>query len=80
MKITNETADMMMDFATYIYTQLTKGNASENETRDFVTDAFLSFCDFAGIEEVKEEDEDAIYDDVDEIGYNPYIGGYDYDC
>lgn len=80
MKITNETADMMMDFATYIYTQLTKGNVSEDETRDFVTDAFLSFCNFAGIEEVEEENEDEIYDDVDEIGYNPYIGGYDYDC
>lgn len=25
-------------------------------------------------------DEDDIPDDVDETGYNPFAGGYDYDC
>lgn len=26
------------------------------------------------------EEEDDIPDDVDECGFNPYMGGYDYDC
>lgn len=31
-------------------------------------------------EEEEEEDEDYYDDDVDECGFNPYLGGYDYDC
>lgn len=27
-----------------------------------------------------DDEEDYYEDDVDECGYNPYIGGYDYDC
>ena len=31
-------------------------------------------------DEDEDEDEDDYDDDVDECGFNPYFGGYDYDC
>ena len=77
MMIKYETANMMLDFAAYIYAQLTKGQASEDEVREFATDAFTSFCEFEDIDEVEEEEDYDFLDDVDEIGYNPYLGGYD---
>lgn len=80
MTISNETADKMMDFAAYIYANLTKGQATDEEIKEFATDAFMSFCEHEGIDEVEVEEDDEIYDDVDEVGYNPYMGGYDWDC
>lgn len=32
------------------------------------------------VESMFEEEEEPIEDDVSEIGYNPYTGGYDLDC
>ena len=33
------------------------------------------------LREFAEEDEDEIYDDyADELGFNPYMGCYDFDC
>ena len=75
MMINSETADKMMDFAAYIYANLTKGQATEEEIKEFATDAFMSFCEHEGIDEVEVEE-----DVMDEVGYNPFIGGYDWDC
>jgi hypothetical protein len=35
---------------------------------------------FASWEDWLDLDKDDIPDDVDETGYNPFAGGYDYDC
>lgn len=75
MMISSETADKMMDFAAYIYANLTKGQATDEEIKEFATDAFMSFCEHEGIDEVEVEE-----DVMDEVGYNPFIGGYDWDC
>lgn len=97
MMISNETADKMMDFAAYIYANLTKGQATDEEIKEFATDAFMSFCEHEGIDEVEVEEESECcgdcnncdeweicqgIDDIDddEIGYNPFMGEYDWDC
>ena len=77
MMISSETADKMIDFAAYIYANLTKGQATDEEIKEFATDAFMNFCEHEGIDEVEVEVEEDV---MDEVGYNPFIGGYDWDC
>lgn len=81
MMINYKTADKMMDFAAYIYANLTKGQATDEEIKKFATGAFTSFCEHEGIDEVEiDENDEDFEDNVDEIGYNPFMGEYDWDC
>ena len=47
-------------------------DANEDEVVDEIVESMF--------EEEEEDFEELIEDDVSEIGYNPYIGGYDMDC
>lgn len=47
-------------------------DANEDEVVDEIVESMF--------EEEEEDFEEPIEDDVSEIGYNPYIGGYDMDC
>lgn len=44
-------------------------DANEDEVVDEIVESMF-----------EEEEEEPIEDDVNEIGYNPYIGGFDADC
>jgi hypothetical protein len=46
-------------------------DANEDEVVDEIVESMF---------EEEEEEEEPIEDDVSEIGYNPYTGGYDLDC
>ena len=47
-----------------------------------ISEAILDTCDPDGTRGFRPEDQISMDfpDDVNETGYNPYIGGYDYDC
>ena len=45
-------------------------DANEDEVVDEIVDSMFE----------EEEEEEPIEDDVSEIGYNPYTGGFDIDC
>lgn len=50
-----------------------------------IKDAFISVCDFLQVpyvfeSELEEEDDFEPDDSQLEMGFNPYMGGYDFDC
>lgn len=77
MTITSTEANRMMNFATYIYLRNSDSYSVENAEK-FAREMFKEFCAIEGITDVEVEDEDD--EDNLELGFNPYEGGYDYDC
>lgn len=86
MTITSTEADRMMNLAAFIYLR-NSDSFDADEATEFAREMFKEFCTIEGITEVEydeEEDDDndeICEEDYDiEMGFNPYIGGYDYDC
>lgn len=49
------------------------------EEREMLISGICSWC-WEDMFSEEEEEEEFFEDGVDEIGYNPYLGCYDYDC
>ena len=81
MTITSNEADRLMNFAAFIYLR-NSDSCDADEATEFARDMFKQFAVVEGITDVEEStDYDYDYDDMNiEIGFNPYEGGYDYDC
>lgn len=78
----NYTRDIMKDLAIVHFghehpTTIEIFTIDENEKDDTV--AVSKMVDAFG-EGLKESDEEDFEDDIDEVGYNPYLGCNDWDC
>lgn len=86
MTITSNEADRMMNFSAFIYLR-NSDNLNIDEATEFAREMFKEFCAVEDITDVECNDEEDDDDNENyeedyniEMGFNPYIGGYDYDC